>query len=282
MNEKSFRFSVGNLECIALRDAADGMPTNALIQGADEPAIAQVLRERECPLSEIPVDYLCLCVRSREKLIAIDAGCGYVEGFQGQALAHLRAEGVSPLDVSLVIVTHLDRDHLGGVVAPDGTLAFPDASHVLSEEAWFWYTSESNLAAMPEPQAAFYRTIRSLLTGRVVLVRDETEITPGIRIIPAPGHRRGHMAVELASEGARLLHLADAFVHPIFVEYPEWTTPFDDNHDEARATRRQFLARATSSGSLVFLSHFPFPGLGHVRKHAKAWRWVPLDSSSGA
>jgi glyoxylase-like metal-dependent hydrolase (beta-lactamase superfamily II) len=105
----------------------------------------------------------------------------------------------------------------------------------------------------------------------------EAEIAPGIRILPAPGHRPGHVAVEIASQGERLWHLADTITHPLFVEHPEWGTGFDSAPDEALATRRRFLALAATEGPLVFLSHFPFPGLGRVAKSLDTYRWSPIE-----
>ncbi|MCX6094913.1 MAG: MBL fold metallo-hydrolase [Candidatus Bipolaricaulota bacterium] len=282
MNQSSFRVSVGDFECIALRDATDVTPWKSLVSEAYESAVTRVLSERGLTTTEVSLDYLCLFVRARRELVVIDTGCGCTEGVQGEALATLRAEGVSLQGVTLVIITHHDRDHLAGVVAPDGTLAFPNARHIMTQVGWAWHTSEKNLAAMPEAHAAFHRTIRSLLEGRVVLVHGETEVAPGIRIIPAPGHRPGHVAVQIVSQGKRLWHLADTIVHPIFVEHPEWGSRFDSTPDEALATRRRFLDIAATEGPLLFLSHFPFPGLGYVTGGAGTRHWQPVGDKPKA
>jgi len=283
VNEKSFRFSVGNLECIALRDATEATPLKDLSPGASRPAFVRTLSAQGLSAAEVTLEFNCLFVRSGKEAIAIDVGWGNcTERLQGEFLTNLHAEGVSPRDVDLVIITHHDRDHVAGIVGPEGALAFPNAHHVMAREGWAWYSEEANLATMPAPEAAFHRLARPLLKEHVVLVQGEAEMSPGIRVIPAPGHQPGHMIVELHSEGERLLHLADTMLHPLFVGHPEWGTGFDHAPEEALATRRRLLSRAASDDSLVFLSHFPFPGLGHVRKDGKAWRWVPLDSPSGA
>ena len=52
--------------------------------------------------------------------------------------------------------------------------------------------------------------------------------------------------------------------------------------DEAQAarSRARVFAELAGDGSLVAVSHFSFPGLGHLRRSGKGWAWVPLDYSS--
>ncbi len=281
MNANSFSIRVGDFECIAVRDAVEMTPWRNIIVGADDPAVVRTLRERGLPATGVPWDFLCLVARSDKELAVIDTGWGScTERLQGGFLANLRAEGISPHDVSLVIITHHDRDHLAGIVAADGTLTFPNARHVLTQEGWTWYTSEKNLAALPKPQVEFHRKVRSLLNGRAVLVNGETEVSQEIRIIPAPGHRPGHVAVEISSNGKRLLHLADTIPLPIFVEHSEWRAGFDSEREEAWATRQRLLDLAEANQALVFLSHFPFPGLGYVTRDGGTRQWQPIGGTS--
>ncbi len=210
MSRETFHFRVGDFECMAVRDATEITPWKNIVVGAEDPGVAKALREHGLPATEIPWDFSCLFARSGSDLIVIDTGWGCcTERRQGKFLANLRAEGVSPLDVGLVIITHHDRDHLAGIVAADGALAFPNARHVLTQEGWAWYTSEKNLATLPRPQVEFHHAVRSLLERRVVLANGETEVAPGIRILPAPGHRPGHVVVKISSKGERFLHLAE-------------------------------------------------------------------------
>ncbi len=270
---------------MSVRDATEFTPWTSILVGADAPAVSQSLRERGLPAAGVPWDFLCLLVRSRSDLVVIDAGWGScTERMHGRFLTSLHDEGISPLDVGLVVITHHDRDHIAGIVASDGSLAFPNARHILTRDGWAWYTSDENLASLSEPQATFHRRVRSLLGDRVTLVSGETEVAPGVRILPAPGHRPGHVTVELSSKGERLLHLADAIPLPIFVDHPEWKAAFDDAPDEASATRRRLLDLAEVEKSLVFVSHFPFPGLGHVTRERGIQRWepIPLPPQSAA
>ncbi len=278
MSQDVYRFAVGSLDCIAVRDATELSPVSDLVPDVVRLEVADQFRRRGWSTGEIPFDFLALLVRAGRELLAIDVGWGtsadHIRGRFAEALAEV---GVAPSDVTCVVLTHLDDDHAGGVLDPRGALAFPNARHVIDADAWAWYTAEENLAAMPPAAAALYGAMKRTLEGHVQLTRGETEILPGIRLLPAPGHRLGHMAVELVSDGGTLLHLADTVLHPIVVEHPGWRTGFDTAQEAIRATRRRLFDRAATSEALVFFSHAPFPGLGRIRKEGSEWRWEPLS-----
>ncbi len=283
MNENSYRFRIGALEGIALRDAMEVSGVADLIPDVGDPTVAEVMATRGWSTTEMTFEFLGLFVRSGRERIVIDAGWGPCsDEHKSQFAENLREAGVAPSDVTFVILTHLDLDHAGGVMDPSGGLTFPNARVVVDERAWTWYTEEKTLATMPAAMAESFRTMKSLLDGRMLLTQGEAEILPGVRSLPAPGHRLGHMAIQLVSEGKTLLHLADTVLHPIVIEHPDWRTGFDTTQEIIRATRQRLFDRAATSDALVFLSHAPFPGLGHIVRDGSAWRWVPLDSSSGA
>jgi glyoxylase-like metal-dependent hydrolase (beta-lactamase superfamily II) len=281
MSQDVYRFAVGNLDCIAVRDASEVAPVRDLVLDIDDPAVAKAFAARGWSTGDVPYDFLALFVRAGRALLAIDVGWGAsADHIQGRFAETLAEVGVAPGDVTYVILTHLDDDHAGGVLDPRGELAFPGASHVIDADAWDWYTAERNLAAMPRAAAALYGAMKVALESHVQLTQGETEIIPGVRTIPAPGHRLGHVAVELVSEGKTLLHLADTVLHPIVVEHPEWRTGYDSSQEKIRETRRRLFDRAAKSDALVFLSHAPFPGLGHITREGAAWRWRPLDDGA--
>jgi glyoxylase-like metal-dependent hydrolase (beta-lactamase superfamily II) len=276
MRESAYPFRVGDFDCIAIRDAAEPCPVRELLPDVDDPQVREALALRGWPTDDMPYDFLGLFVRAGDDAIVIDPGWGpCTDRLESRFLPSLRQAGIEPDRVAFVILTHLDLDHAGGVIAPDGSLAFPNARHVMAEEAWTGYRSERILAMCSPTDAESYRTLARLLEGRVLLTRDETEVVAGVRTVPAPGHRLGHLAVEFVSRGETLLHLADTALHPIVVEHPTWKTGYDSSQEKIQETRRRLFERAARSGALVFLSHAPFPGLGHIASEGFGWRWSP-------
>jgi glyoxylase-like metal-dependent hydrolase (beta-lactamase superfamily II) len=277
MNENAYPFRVGDLDCIAVRDCSEPGAVKELIPDIDDPAVTQAFARRGWPTGDISYDFLALFVRSGQHRIVIDAGWGSCsDQHESRFLQTLGEAGVMPEDVTQVILTHLDLDHAGGVLDGRGGLAFPNARHVMAEETLTGYTSDRIQAMLTPPDAAAYREMAALLSGRTLLTQGETEVLPGVRVLPAPGHRLGHVAVELVSDGHTLLHLADTVLHPAVIEHPDWRTGYDSVQETIRATRHRLFGRAAASNALVFFSHTPFPGLCYIRREGTGWRWEPL------
>ena len=57
------------------------------------------------------------------------------------------------------------------------------------------------------------------------------------------------------------------------LQHPEWTPIFD--YDPARVinSRKAILDRVATDGIMAMGYHFPFPAIGHVVRHDKAYRW---------
>jgi glyoxylase-like metal-dependent hydrolase (beta-lactamase superfamily II) len=102
---------------------------------------------------------------------------------------------------------------------------------------------------------------------------------PGIRTIPAAGHTPGHMAVAISSGDEQLLLIADAALHPIHLEQPDWYSVFDLAPEQVLVSKRRLVERATAEKALVQAFHFPFPGLGHVIPKGEAWQWQPIETA---
>ena len=159
---------------------------------------------------------------------------------------------------------------------------FPNAAYYISEtEHEFWMAPHRNLSGMclPEDTKRFLehyaRRCLEPLRHHIEPVDGETEILPGVRLLPAPGHTPGHMALLLESDGQQLLNLGDAAVHPLHLEHPEWSNGFDLAPDCAAATRRALLDRAVADHMHVMAFHFPFPSVGRVERRNGAWEWMP-------
>src|ERR1041385_6743416 len=122
-------------------------------------------------------------------------------------------------------------------------------------------------APPPDWRATMARTARRSLDAlrfQIETVDAEREVIPGVRVIPAPGHTPGHLALLIASGGEALLNLGDAAVHPLHLEYPKFENGFDLCPVTAAVTRQELLERAVAENIRVMAFHFPFPSVGRV------------------
>jgi glyoxylase-like metal-dependent hydrolase (beta-lactamase superfamily II) len=227
--------------------------------------------------------YVSLLINTGQHQVLVDTGAGDFAPTTGKLIPNLQAEGIAPEDIDRVILTHCHMDHIGGTVDSEGKPAFPNARYIMWKDEWDFWTSEKATAAVTKLKIEHKHLKEGLITiprnnlppiqDQLDLIDHETEIVPGIRVVAAPGHTPGHMAVAVTSEGEQLLYISDTVIHPIHLERPDWYSAVAIDPKQVVATRRRILERVAAEKTLVHASHFPFPGLGYVIQKGEGWKW---------
>lgn len=184
-------------------------------------------------------------------------------------LANLRAAGVAPEDIDTVMCTHLHVDHCGwNTQQVDGRWVptFPNAQYLFARTEY-----EASAAA---DSIVFRENVLPVMeAGQAVLVELDHEIEHGIRFEPTLGHTPGHVAVALASKGARAVMSGDLIHSPLQLAFPEWSPRVDWDRALSARTRRGFLERHADSDVIVMTAHFPQPSMGQVLSAGDAFRF---------
>lgn len=223
----------------------------------------------------IPSPYSVLLVDAGGRRLLIDTGAGDLSPDVGHLQANLCSAGIAPDSIEAIVVTHGHPDHLGGNVGPDGEPAF-QWRLVMGRRDWEFWTDDAELRRLAPIFGTWSRRNLDRFADRVDLTDGEVEIAPGVVVLAAPGHTPGHIAVALRSEGSELLYVSDAALHPIHLEHPDWRPVWDQDPEDALASRRRMFDQAASRGSMVLAFHFPpFPSLGHVERRGSGWHWEP-------
>jgi glyoxylase-like metal-dependent hydrolase (beta-lactamase superfamily II) len=261
----AWRFRLGALDLAALRDGRYVTPNDGGDFGskAGPQAVARLLAGAGLPTDRISLDVDALLVRMPGHLVLIDTGLGPAD--HGALPRSLALAGVSPGEITDVLVTHAHTDHVGGLVAADGRSAFPKAAIRLSTGEWAWMRAQAEtrkLAVVIAPQVRTFEPGRAILAG----------ITP----IALYGHTPGHVAYQIVSRGHRLEDIGDtAHSSIVSLARPDWTGGIDVDPAAGAATRRRALDHLAATGELVFAPHFPFPGIGRIVAKGEGFAWKP-------
>jgi glyoxylase-like metal-dependent hydrolase (beta-lactamase superfamily II) len=229
----------------------------------------QELIRRLAPTGLAPSAILGFLVKTAGQTILIDAGLGEEGG--GRLLEGLEQIGLAPEEVDLVLLTHLHRDHVGGLIR-GGQKSFPRARVKLSRpEREFWLDPAAK-AKDPGRQATFDLAERALALygSEVETFEFDQAVAPGLTALDASGHTPGHTAFLLTVGDQNLLFWGD-LVHAAALQFPhpEFNASYDMNPEQAQATRVKFMSRAEKEKIPVAGAHLPFPGLGQVGNGAE-------------
>lgn len=247
--------------------------------GAMFGVVPRLLWSRRYPSDDenfIPLCSRPLLVTTPDARVLIETGLGdkltdkqrrnfRVRGERGLG-ASLADAGLSPDDIDIVILTHLDFDHASGntLTGPDGRLtpAFPRARHIVQRREL-----EDALAPNIRTINTYWAdNLQPLLDrGLFETVDGDVEVVPGIRLALTGGHTRGHQVVLIESEGETALHMAD--LQPTHAHAnPLWVMAYDNYPLDSIHQKKAWLDRARAEGWWITFYHDPF---------VLAGRWNP-------
>ncbi|WP_328319378.1 MBL fold metallo-hydrolase [Streptomyces sp. NBC_00388] len=194
--------------------------------------------------------------------------------------ARLTAAGFAPETVDIVIMTHLHADHVGWNTRSEGgswVPTFPHARYLTARAEWdYWAGVEMEEARQQMFRDSVHPVRDAGLLDLVDIADGGTDIAPGVRLLPSPGHTPGQVTVELRSRGERALISGDSVHHPVQIGHPELCSCVDIAPGIAARTRHRMLDSLAGTPTLLLGSHFPPPTAGHVRREGDAYRLAPV------
>lgn len=184
----------------------------------------------------------------------------------------LESVGVDAAAVRHVVLSHLHWDHIGGMEQ------FPAARlYVHRREYEFWLgdpiAQRAQFRAMADEESE--RRLAELWAaadGRLVVVADGDEIVPGVRVVEAPGHTPGLVALAVEAAHGTAVVASDA-AH-LFSNL-ETDTPSAFTYDRITCTRSYDRLRAAASREdLIFPGHDVRMANGYPRVAERVTRLV--------
>jgi glyoxylase-like metal-dependent hydrolase (beta-lactamase superfamily II) len=227
-----------------------------------------------------------LVVTTPGKTIVIDTCVGNdkqrrnadFHGLQTDFLSDLRAIGVDPDSVDIVLCTHLHIDHVGwNTKLEQGRWVptFPNARYLFGEKEYqHWSRPDHGALERLDVEAVLADSVQPIIdAGLAELVATDQRVCREVRLIPTPGHTPGHVSVLIESRGESALITGDFLHHPCQFAHPEWPSSPDSDPEKNHATRLDMYQRFADSPTLIIGTHFAGPSAGLLRQAGKHYRF---------
>ena len=272
---------LGSFRILTVRDGMrpSGAPNETFGTDQSADAVGALLKENFLPADSFVNSFTPALVDTGSEVVLFDTGMG--EGGRdagmGRLVEGLKYAGYTPDQISVVVITHMHGDHIGGLME-GGKPTFPNARYVTGRTEYdFWV----NPARMGTPAEQGHQGVLAKvqpLAEKLTFIENDGEVVPGITGLDAFGHSPGHMIFRIESEGKVMMLTADTANHFVLsLQQPDWEVRFDMDKAQAAATRRKVFDMIATDRLAFIGYHMPFPAVGFVEKAGPGYRFVPVS-----
>ena len=277
-----YRYKVGDIEVTAINDGFARRPLENFVRNAELADVKKAMQDAFLPPDALPITFTTLVLNTGGRLVLIDTGNGDMGApTSGTWMTNFRAAGFDPARVNTIVISHFHGDHINGLRRKDGIAVFPNAEVMVSAPEWAFWMDDAKMGQAPEGLKPNFQNVRRVFGPMAKDVKQYEagkEIVPGVTAVAAYGHTPGHVAYVVSSGNGKLMVMSDVTNHPaLFVRNPDWAVVFDQDADQARATRRKLLDMAATERVQVSFYHAPFPATGHIGKDGNRFQFVPVQ-----
>ncbi|MGO9909837.1 MAG: MBL fold metallo-hydrolase [Acidimicrobiales bacterium] len=200
-------------------------------------------------------------IRSGDRLALVDTGIGpHADPEQtGTFMQSLASLGVTPGEVTDVVLTHLHFDHVGWVSDGEERL-FPNATYRCHEADWEFFMGadpfddSAGVAFMGGQRAA---ELLPPVEDRLEVWDGDGTILPGLDVRSAPGHTPGSSVIVISSGAERAMLLGDVVHCPAELLSDDWEAIADVDRELARRSRVALARELEGTDIPVAGAHFP-------------------------
>src|SRR5258708_20821216 len=150
-----YRYKVADIQVTAVSDGRSTLPLeDSCVTNAKKEEVNAVLEKAFLPRDIFTIYYAPLVINTGGKLVVIDTGNGAAgnansKGANGQFAANMAASGLDAKAVDMVVISHFHTDHVNGLLAADGTPAFPNAEVLVPATEWKFWMDDGEMSRAP-------------------------------------------------------------------------------------------------------------------------------------
>jgi glyoxylase-like metal-dependent hydrolase (beta-lactamase superfamily II) len=272
-----YRFKLGTIEATVVTDGPLSIgPAARTFRGPSEDELGKMMSDQFLPANNVVLDQNVLVINTGDKLALFETGMSSVKrnDDMGRLVQSLKQSGIDPKDIDAVIPTHAHIDHIGGIMAADGSRNFPNAQIYIAQTDLEFWTDDKRLGTPGEGSSLAAK--KNLLPNRdrIVFYQDGKEVIPGVQAMLTPGHTVGHTSFVITSGGKSLFVVGDLMHHVILVEKPRMEVAFDTDPKQGIETRIKVMDLLAKERMPALVYHMPWPGIGHFAKQGDGFRYV--------
>ena len=272
-----YRFKLGTIEATVVTDGPLSIgPAARTFRGPSEDELGKMMSDQFLPANNVVLDQNVLVINTGDKLALFETGMSSVKrnDDMGRLVQSLKQSGIDPKDIDAVIPTHAHIDHIGGIMAADGSRNFPNAQIYIAQADLEFWTDDKRLGTPGEGSSLAAK--KNLLPNRdrIVFYQDGKEVIPGVQAMLTPGHTVGHTSFVITSGGKSLFVVGDLMHHVILVEKPRMEVAFDTDPKQGIETRIKVMDLLAKDRMPALVYHMPWPGIGHFAKQGDGFRYV--------
>lgn len=203
------------------------------------------------PSGSLLVEIQPFAIKTNRDLLLLDTGLGFTSDGELQIHRNLRRIGFASEQVTKVLLTHLHKDHAGGIAYGQGdarVLSFPNATYYVSEKE-LAFAMEKNTLSYPADD------LRVLLGHpQVTFVSDGEFIDGYIQVSHSGGHCPHHQVFTIREDGQTIFFGGD--------EAPQWrqmknrfVAKYDFDGKKAQQLRQQWWEQGEREGWTFLFFH---------------------------
>ncbi|WP_063775767.1 MBL fold metallo-hydrolase [Streptomyces odonnellii] len=204
-------------------------------------------------------------------------------------LDQLRATGITPDDVDIVVLTHLHSDHVGWNTTWVGDAWVPTFRHarylIPRADYDFFNPAASDTEHVDADMGlVFTDSIDPILNaGQGEFWDDALNLATGIDLHRVPGHTPGSGVLTVRSDDHSAQFVGDLLSTPMMVNHPDLCAHYgehyvDVNPGQIRAARRDLLTRAARRGTRLVPAHFNIDAGGYITHEPNGFHFVDTDA----
>jgi glyoxylase-like metal-dependent hydrolase (beta-lactamase superfamily II) len=200
-----------------------------------------------------------------------------IEKVEGGLAEQLAGRGVSPEDITDLVLTHLHFDHSAGAVARENgrmRSAFPNAKIYVQKKQMQWALSPSvkDAGSYRKEDVEFIAASKHL-----VLVEGPERLSDSVSVRPVYGHTEGMQTVSLERDEKTFVVASDLIPMFSHVNIP-WVMAFDNHPLVTIEEKRTFLEEAVKRDWTVISGHDAHAPAARIRKTGEdKFEYTPVD-----